>query len=68
MSAYLRRIAAAAIRMVQHEKEYARCVHLNRHNAMNIPNITAQWERVVKSRRELENLVKSASQQQSEVG
>ena len=56
--AYLRRVAAAAIRMVRHDMEYVRQVQLNRCNGSNVGGITIQWEKLVAARNQLERAVK----------
>ena len=54
-----KRIATAAIRMACHERGYQRAVQKNRACAANIPSISEHWEKVIKSRRQLEEMVKS---------
>lgn len=55
----LKKIAALAIRMVRHEIEYSRQIHLNSCKAINVDGITTQWEKLVESRKRLEREVKA---------
>lgn len=55
--AYLRKVAATAIRLVRHEMAYARLLDDNITKHTTVPKIVKQWENIVAARRELKACV-----------